>query len=211
MLDDMFMRKLSTKTQIGYIRAVARLADYLKHSPASASAEELRLFQLYLVKQGTSNITLNATLTGLRFFFCKTLNRADVVGKLSTVPVPRKLPTVLSYDEVKRLIAATNHMKYRMALSLAYGAGLRISEVAGLKVTDIDRERMVLRSGTTLNATWRAAVSRPVRRLTNRNWGVSMHYQLFKISQYLRGWINYFGIANGYQRCVDLDHLLGDN
>jgi integrase/recombinase XerD len=144
MLDDMCMRKLSPKTQIGYIRAVARLADYLKHSPASASAEELRLFQLYLVKQGTSSITLNATLTGLRFFFCKTLNRPEVVGKLSTVPVPRKLPTVLSYDEVKRLIAATNHMKYRMALSLAYGAGLRISEVARLKVTDIDRERMVL-------------------------------------------------------------------
>jgi integrase/recombinase XerD len=121
--------------------AVARLADYLKHSLASASAVELRLFQLYLVKQGTSSITLNATLTGLRFFFCKTLNRPEVVGKLSTVSVTRKLPTVLSYDEVKRLIAATNHMKYRMALSLAYGAGLRISEVARLKVTDIGMER----------------------------------------------------------------------
>jgi integrase/recombinase XerD len=81
----MCMRKLSLKTQIGYIRAVTRLADYLKHSPASASAEELRLFQLYLVKQGTSSITLNATLTGLRFFFCQTLNRPEVVGKLSTV------------------------------------------------------------------------------------------------------------------------------
>jgi integrase/recombinase XerD len=119
MLDDMCMRKLSPKAQIGYIRAVARLADYIKNSPAGASAEKLRLFQLYLVKQGTSNITLNATLTGLRFLFCKTLNRPEVMGKLSTVPVQRKLPTVLSYDEVKRLNAATNHMKHPMVLSLA--------------------------------------------------------------------------------------------
>jgi integrase/recombinase XerD len=143
MLDDMCMRKRSPKTQIGYIRAVTRLVDYLKHSPARASAEELWLFQLYLVKQGTSNITLNTTPTGLRFFFCQSVNRADVEGELSKVPVPRKLLTVLSFDEVKRLIAATNRMKYRMALPLAYGAGLRISEVARLKVTDIDRERMV--------------------------------------------------------------------
>lgn len=89
MIDDMNMPKVSPKTQIGYIRAVAKLAKYLKHSPAHATSEELRQFQIALAEQGTSNITINATLSGLQFLYCKTLNRPDVVNKLSTVPTPR--------------------------------------------------------------------------------------------------------------------------
>jgi integrase/recombinase XerD len=145
MIDDMNMRKLSPKTQIGYIRAVAKLSEYLKHSPAHATSEELRQFQIALAEQGTSNITINSTLSGLQFLYCKTLNRPDIVHKLSTVPTPRKLPQVLSLEEVKSLIVAANNLKYRTALSVAYGAGLRVSEVVALKVTDIDSERMVLR------------------------------------------------------------------
>jgi site-specific recombinase XerD len=145
MIDDMRMRKLSPKTQTGYIRAVKRLAGYLGRSPDSATVEDLRRFQLHLVDQDTSPITLNATITGLRFLFEVTLERADLMARMSTVRVPRKLPVVLSRDEVARLIAAAGHLKYQTALSVAYGAGLRASEVVGLKVGDIDSARMTLR------------------------------------------------------------------
>ncbi|WP_241155708.1 site-specific integrase [Alteromonas oceani] len=107
MIEDMTMRRLSPKTQIGYIRGVKKLATFLKRSPEDATAEELRQFQLALAEQGTSNITINATLSGLTFLFHKSLNRPDVMLKVSTVPVPRKLPTVLSKEEVKQLIDAT--------------------------------------------------------------------------------------------------------
>ena len=145
MIEDMTMRRLSPKTQIGYIRGVKKLAAYLKRSPEDATAEELRQFQLALAEQGASNITINATLSGLKFLFHKTLNLLDVMLKVSTVPVPRKLPTVLSKEEVKQLIDATHTIKYKAAFSVAYGAGLRIGEVVALKVTDIDSSRMLLR------------------------------------------------------------------
>ena len=92
----MMLRKLSSNTQSGYIRAVKKLTLYLGHSPATASAEELRRFQLHLVDKGISSITLNATITALRFFFQTTLGRDDAMIKMSSVPVPRKLPVVLS-------------------------------------------------------------------------------------------------------------------
>lgn len=144
MIDEMTMRKLNPSTQTGYIRAVNKLAKYLGHSPEHATSEQCRAFQISLAQQGTSNITINATVTGLQFLFCKTLDRPEVVKRLFRVPVPRKLPTVLSVDEVKRLIDACNTMKYKTALSVAYGAGLRVSEVVALKVADIDSKRMVL-------------------------------------------------------------------
>ena len=145
MLDDMRLRKLSPKTQTGYLRAVKRLAGFLGRSPDTATVEDLRRFQLYLVDHGTSPITLNATLTGLKFFFEITLERPEAMARVSTVRVPRKLPVILSRDEVARLIAAAPNLKYQTALSVAYGAGLRASEVVGLKVGDIDSQRMTLR------------------------------------------------------------------
>jgi site-specific recombinase XerD len=145
MIEDMHMRKLCEKTQIGYIRAVRKLAAYLKRSPDTATVEELRRFQLYLVDQGTSPMTINVTLTGLKFFFDITLDRAELMAKMQPVRVPRTLPVVLSRDEVARLIAAAPNLKSQTALSIAYGTGLRVSEVIGLKVGDIDSERMMLR------------------------------------------------------------------
>jgi len=145
MIDDMRLRKLSPKTQTGYIRAVKRFAGFLGHSPDRATVEDLRRFQLHLVDQGVSPITLNATITGLRFFFEVTLERADLMARMSTVSVPRKLPVVLSRDEAARLIACAGNLKYQAALSVAYGAGLRASEVVGLKVGDIDSQRKTLR------------------------------------------------------------------
>ena len=145
MIEDMKLRKLSPRTQAGYLRAVKKLTRFLGHSPATATAEELRQFQLHLVDQGTSGITLNATITALKFFFQTTLERADAISKMSTVPVPRKLPVVLNREEVARLIAAAGNPKYRAALAVAYGAGLRIGEVVALKVSDVDSKRMTLR------------------------------------------------------------------
>jgi integrase/recombinase XerD len=129
MIEDLQLRKLAPKTQTSYIRAVKKLADYLGHSPDTATAEDLRQFQLHLTDKGTSRITINATITALRFFFEVTVGDKDVVGKLNTVPVPRRLPVVLSREEVARLLEATSSLKYKAAFSVAYGAGLRISEV----------------------------------------------------------------------------------
>ena len=107
MLEDMRMRKLCEKTQLQYVRAVRKLARYLGRSPDTATLEELRCFQLHLVDQGTSPVTLNATITGLKFFFEITLGDVEVMAKMQPVRVPRTLPVVLSREEVARLIAAT--------------------------------------------------------------------------------------------------------
>jgi site-specific recombinase XerD len=106
MLDDMRMRKLEPKTQAGYLRAVRHLAVFLKASPDTATVEDLRRFQLHLIDRGTSPITLNATITGLKFFFDVTLGRIDLMAKMQPVRVAQKLPVVLSRPEVARLIAA---------------------------------------------------------------------------------------------------------
>ena len=145
MIEDMRMRKLGDKTQSSYIRAVRKFAGYLGRSPDSASVEDLRNFQLYLVDHGVSPITLNATITGLKFFFDITLDHAELMAKMQPVHVPHKLPVILSREEVTRLIAAAGNLKHQTALSVAYGAGLRVSEVVALKVGDIDSERMTLR------------------------------------------------------------------
>jgi len=145
MIEDMRMRKMGGKTQIAYIRAVRRLAAFLKRSPDTATADELRRFQLHMVDTGTSPTTINGTLSGLKFFFDITLGHAELLVKLQPVPQPRKLPVVLSCEEVARLIAAAPNLKSQAALSVAYGAGLRAGEVVALKVTDIDSERMTLR------------------------------------------------------------------
>ena len=143
MIEDMTLRKLAPKTQSGYIRVIKNLAQFLGHSPATASSEELRGYQIHLANKGTSRISLNATVTALRFLYTTTLGRHDVVAKISSVPVPRKLPDILNKQEVTRLIeAAATTPKYQAALSVAYGAGLRINEIVSLKISDIDSKRM---------------------------------------------------------------------
>ena len=145
MIDDMRMRKFAGKTQIHYIRAVRRLAAFLRRSPDTATAEELRAFQLHMVDTGTAPPTINSTLSGLKFFFDVTLGHGELMVKMQPVHQPRPLPVVLNGEEVARLIAAAPNAKYQAALSVAYGAGLRASEVVALKVTDVDGERMTLR------------------------------------------------------------------
>ena len=145
MLEDMRMRKLAPKTREAYIRAVSRFAKYLGRSPDTATAEDLRGYQLHLVDSGTSPITLNATITGLKFLFDVTLGHGDVLAKMQSVRVPHKIPVVLNKQEVARLIACAGNIKHQTALALAYGTGLRANEVISLRVTDIDSQRMTLR------------------------------------------------------------------
>jgi len=145
MIEDMRIRDLSIGTQRQYIRAVKRFADYYGRSPDKASAEDLRLFQLHMVNEGATTGTLNATVSGLRFFFEVTLSEPNKLKKIAYVNQPRKLPIVLSREEVAQLINAAGNLKHKAALSVAYGAGLRASEVVSLKVSDIDSERMIIR------------------------------------------------------------------
>ncbi len=145
MIDDMRLRKLADKTQTHYLRAVRQFAAYLGRSPDTASTEDLRNYQLHLVDQGISPVSLNAAISGLKFFFDITLGRVELMARMRPVRVPRTLPVVLSPEEVSRLIAAAGNLKHQTALSVAYGAGLRASEVVALKVGDVDSQRMTLR------------------------------------------------------------------
>ena len=145
MIEDMGMRKMRDRTQEAYIRGVRRLARFLGRSPDTATAEDLRRFQLHLVKAGVSPITLNATLTAVKFLFQVTLDRPQLVAKIRQVRVEQKLPVVLSREEVARLIQSAGNLKHQTALSLAYGAGLRAGEVVALKTSDVDSARMTLR------------------------------------------------------------------
>ena len=145
MIEDMTIRKLGSKTQAGYIRAVKNFADFLGHSPARANFDDIRRYQLSLASSGLGIPSMNATMTALRFFFKVTLRRGEVTEDIVFAREPRRLPVVLSAQEVARLLAAAPGVKYQAALSIAYGAGLRASEVISLKVGDIDSARMVIR------------------------------------------------------------------
>src|ERR1700687_6266531 len=145
MLEDMNMRRFVFDTQREYIRAVKKLASFLGRSPDSATPEELRAFQLHLTETGLQPQSINATVTALRFFFKVTLDRPETTRRFVSVYEPRKLPRVLSPEEVLRLLEAAPGPKYKAALSVAYGAGLRAMEVVGLKVCDVDSKRMMIR------------------------------------------------------------------
>ena len=145
MIEDMTIRKFAPRTQEGYIRAVKSFSAFLGASPDTASFEDLRRHQLHLVTSGAGVPTINHTVTALRFLFLVTLRKPDVVIRLPFVREPRRLPVVLSPEEVARLLDAAPGLKYKAALSVAYGAGLRASEVISLKIEDIDSARMVIR------------------------------------------------------------------
>ena len=145
MIEDMTIRNFGPKTQNDYIRSVKNLAMFLGRSPEAASNEDVRRFQLHLSSGDISAASMNNTVSGLRFFFRVTLGRADIASHLPFVRQPRKLPVVLSPEEVSRFLEAAPGIKYKAAFSVAYGAGLRASEVMSLKPTDIDSKRMVIR------------------------------------------------------------------
>lgn len=145
LIDDMDMRRFSCETQRNYIRDVARFATFLGRPPDTATADDLRRFQVEQQEAGVPVPTMNSIVSALRFFFTQTLDRPDLARKLVRVAHPRKLPVVLSRDEVARLLGATTCLKHQAALAVAYGAGLRVAEVSALKVRNVDSERMLLR------------------------------------------------------------------
>ncbi len=170
MIDDMRMRKLSPKTQSSYIRAVRQFAAWLGRSPATATVEDLRNYQLHLVDLGTSATSVNQAITGLKFFFDITLDRAEILAKMQSIRAVRRLPVVLSREEMARLIASSGNIKHQTALSVAYGAGLRVSEVVALKVSDIDSQRMTLRIEQGKGGKYRFAMLSPVMLERLRFW-----------------------------------------
>jgi site-specific recombinase XerD len=145
MIEDMSVRGFKEDTRRDYVRHVRAFAAFIRRSPDTATAEELRLFQLHQTQSGMQPPSINGAVSALRFFFTVTLDRPDLARRLTVVPYPRRIPTVLSVEEVRLLLQAASAPKYKAAFATAYGAGLRVSEVVALKVGDIDSKRMLLR------------------------------------------------------------------
>ena len=122
--DDMNMRRFSRETQRNYIRDVGRFATFLRRSPDTATADDVRRFQIEQRDAGVPTPTMNSIVSAVRFFFTHTVDWPDLTRKLIRVAHPRNLPVVLSRDEVARLLNATTCLKHQAALSVAYGAGL---------------------------------------------------------------------------------------
>jgi integrase/recombinase XerD len=170
MIEDMSIRKFAAKTQHDYVQRVKDFATFLGRSAATAEAEDVRRFRLHLTASGAGTPKINATVAALRFFFKVTLDRPDLVKHLSFIHEPRKVPVVLSPEEVARFLEAAPDLKYKAALSVAYGAGLRVSEVVSLKVSDIDSKRMMLRVEQGKGRKDRHAMLSPVLLELLRDW-----------------------------------------
>ena len=144
LIEDMQVRNYSPRTVEAYVAAVAKLAKHFMRSPDQLTAEEVRAFQVDLLAKKPSWSQFNQVVAGLRFFFGTTLARAGVVEMLPYGKKPKRLPTVLSVEEVGQLLAAARPGRERVLLQTAYACGLRISELLSLQVTDIDSARMVV-------------------------------------------------------------------
>ncbi|MEK0164632.1 site-specific integrase [Phaeobacter sp. A36a-5a] len=146
MIEDMRIRGMGESAQKAHIRAMKDFAGYLGHAPDTATPEELRAYQLHMTDTGVSASTFNVRISSLRFFLGITCGREEMKRYMQFRSKPRKLPIVLSVEEVGDLMAAVPGpgLKYRAALGISYGAGLRASEVCNLKVTDIDCDRMLI-------------------------------------------------------------------
>ena len=145
MIEDMNARKLGAGTHNGHIRSCKRFAAVLKRSPDTATAEDIRLFQLHLAETDVSICNRNRTMTGLRFLFRVTLRRLDLAAEIYHIREPQQIPLVMSADETRRLLAVASSLKARILLSLGYGCGLRAGEVVRLKVKHIDSAQKIIR------------------------------------------------------------------
>lgn len=146
MIEDMRVRNFAPGTQSTYVRHLARFAQHFGKSPEFLGLEELRAYQVYLVQEKQVSWSIfNTVVCALRFLYRITLSRDWLIQQ---IPFPRrekKLPVILSLSEVERFLQAIPNVKHRAILMTAYAAGLRVSEVASLHVTDIDSQRMVIR------------------------------------------------------------------
>ncbi len=146
MIEDMRIHGMGDKAQKAHIRAVKDFALFLGRSPDTATPDDLRAYQLHMTDTGVTPTTYNARIMALRFLFGKTCGREEMKKYMQFRTQPRKLPTVLSIEDVSEILAAAPGpgLKYRAALSISYGAGLRASEVCNLKISDIDSDRMLI-------------------------------------------------------------------
>jgi len=145
MIEDMVARKLNPHTQRSHIHGCKRFAAWLKHSPDTATPDEVRRFQLHLIESGASICNRNRIMTGVRFLFRVTLRRHDLTAEVWHIKEPQKLPPVLSPEEVRRVLTMATSLKARAMLTLAYGCGLRAGEVVRLRAGNIDSEQMIIR------------------------------------------------------------------
>ncbi len=146
MIEDMRIRGLAETSQKAHIRALKDFTAFLGRTPDTATSDELRAYQLHMTDTEVTPSVYNARITALRFFFGMTCNREDMKKYMQFRTEPRKLPIVLSFEEVSAILASAPGpgLKYRAALGIGYGAGLRASEVTNLKVRDIDSDRMLI-------------------------------------------------------------------
>lgn len=145
MIEDLRIRNYQPGTIDNYVRAVRNFARYFDKSPDLLGEEEIREYQLYLINdKQPAWTTFNGIVCGLRFFFVVTLGRDYLIKRLPYAKKPRRLPVVLDQEEIVALFRAIRQLKHRMGLLTAYSAGLRVSEVAALRVADLDSKRMVI-------------------------------------------------------------------
>ena len=145
MIEDIVARKRGLACRKSHLRAYKRFAAWLQRSPDTATADEIRLFQLHLTETGASICNRNRIMTGLRFLFRVTLRRLDLTAEIFHIKEPQKIPLVMSPDEAKRLLAMAGNLKVHALLALGYGAGLRAGEVVRLTVGDIDSAQNIIR------------------------------------------------------------------
>jgi site-specific recombinase XerD len=145
MIEDMNARKLGAHSQRSHIHSCKRFATFLKRLPDTATAEDVRRFQLHLIETGSSICNRNRIMTGLKFLFRVTLRRLDLAAEIYHIKEPQKIPLVMSPDEAKRLLAMAGNLKVHVLLALGYGAGLRASEVVRLRAGDIDSAQSIIR------------------------------------------------------------------
>ena len=145
MLEDLRIRNYSPHTVRCYIRFVAEFAKHFNKPPDQLGSEEIRTWQLHLLNERRVKLsTYIQAVCSLRFFYQNTLHRKVDIDRIPLPRYERKLPVILSKDEVKALLEAPRNLKHRAILATMYGAGLRVSEVASLKVSDLDRQRRVI-------------------------------------------------------------------
>jgi integrase/recombinase XerD len=145
MLEELQRRNYSPRTIHCYLRHVAEFAQHFHRSPDQLDAEHIREYQLFVIQQKKPAwSTYNVMVSALRFFYAKTLKRTFLLQDIPFPRAPQQLPLILSPEEVERILKAPPHLKSRALLMTIYAAGLRISEVAGLRVTDIDSARMTI-------------------------------------------------------------------
>jgi site-specific recombinase XerD len=145
LIEDLAARNLGRHSRRNHLSSCARFAAFLGRSPDTATADDIRRFQLFLIESGASIVGRNRIMTGVKFLLRVTLRRHDLAAEIYHLKEPQKIPLVMSQQEIRRLLAMAPSLKARVMLSLAYGCGLRAGEVVRLRVGDIDSAQNIIR------------------------------------------------------------------